>query len=92
MDCNQRKEQDQNKPDLSELKKEINTVICENVHKSETGDGEEERKPTQTDHLNKKLLSAFLCRINNSDNSIAFGLQHTQNQEHSGPEEQDFSS
>ena len=34
-----------------------------------------EKKPTQTDHLNKKLLSAFLDRLNTVDNSVAFGLQ-----------------
>lgn len=40
--------------------------------------GQEEAKPerkiTQTDHINKKLLGAFLDRLNQGDNSVAFGL------------------
>jgi len=35
---------------------------------------ESERKITQTDHINKKLLGAFLDRLNQGDNSVAFGL------------------
>lgn len=34
----------------------------------------QERKITQTDHVNKKLLQSFLERINQNDNTVAFGL------------------
>lgn len=33
-----------------------------------------ERKITQTDHVNSKLLKAFLNRLNQNDNTVAFGL------------------
>jgi len=46
----------------------------------------QERQITQTDHINKKLLGSFLERLNQNDNSIAFGLKA----QSKGEEDSDF--
>ena len=38
-----------------------------------------ENKPTQTDHVNKKLLDSFLERLNQNDNSVAFAFTVSSN-------------
>lgn len=47
-------------------------------------DEKDERKITQTDHLNKKLLGAFLSRLNTGDNSVAFAANKTEGGEKKG--------
>lgn len=49
----------------------------------------QENKPTQTDHVNKRLLDSFLERLNQNDNSVAFALN--KNCDASPPEESEFS-
>lgn len=76
---------------LRELKDEIRSSF-ENVEQTVDATREEEtceRKPTQTDHLNKKLLSSFLTRLNNADNTVAFGLQANSSNEDTASREPD---
>jgi len=57
--------------------KESITTPCRNSEHEIRKDPEEkqERQTTQTDHINKKLLGAFLERLNQNDNSISFGIK-----------------
>ena len=51
-----------------------------------------ENKPTQTDHVNKKLLDSFLERLNQNDNSVAFAFNNNSNTSQSAFDEADFVS
>ena len=80
--------------ELDKISDEVNSIDRDqkDFQPSES-ESEPERKITQTDHLNKKLLSAFLDRLNTVDNSVAFGLQSSTQQQCSGQtdsDEQDF--
>ena len=66
----------QDTPELSEPKESAEASPEDS--KEESGD-KEERKTTQTDHINKKLLGAFLERLNQKDNSVSFGLNAQNN-------------
>jgi len=70
----------QDTPELSEPKESAEATPDNS--KEESGDKEEERKTTQTDHINKKLLGAFLERLNQKDNSVSFGLNAQNNDDH----------
>ncbi|KAK7486769.1 hypothetical protein BaRGS_00021916 [Batillaria attramentaria] len=87
-------EESQTELGLEQVSKEINAIAnSEATDDSPVNTEEPEKKPTLTDHLNKKLLSAFLDRLNSADNTVAFGLQSSsQNTEQTDPEKQDFSS
>lgn len=79
---------DQSEIELEKINDEIKNL--EGVQKDgevPVNPAEPEQKPTQTDHLNKKLLSAFLDRLNSVDNSVAFGLQSATQRQCSEPAE-----
>ncbi|GFR64811.1 hypothetical protein ElyMa_000187500 [Elysia marginata] len=51
---------------------------CQNLHAA-AKEEIPENKPSQTDHINKKLLDSFLERLNQNDNSVAFALNDNSN-------------
>ena len=76
--------------ELSKISDEIDIINNSNNEKAnQIVDSEQqtERKITQTDHLNKKLLSSFLDRLNTGDNSVSFVLKQQDNRDQSVDED-----
>ena len=82
--------------ELEKINDEIKRLESDQTDEQPPADATEpEQKPTQIDHLNKKLLSSFLDRLNSADNSVAFGLHSSAQAQSSEPTEsddKDFSS
>lgn len=68
------------------------SIEPQNNIEEQNNEGEPEQKPpTLTDHLNKKLLSSFLTRINSEDSNFTQMFKNDENSSN-GTNEADFSS